>query len=113
MLRLNPKQGHSVIAVVRGGTQYLGILNSASLETGELGIILSLAQEILPIPAGGSEPALGPLKPTLTILGSDLNQVQANHVKMGDSEKETKQARERDGESSHIALLNRSLDLLN
>lgn len=86
--------------MARDGSKYLGILNSASIDSGELGIVLSSAQQILDVPSGATDSDLGPLKPTLVIQGKDLDEVQAYQVRLGDSEKETKLARERECECS-------------
>lgn len=88
--------------MARDGSKHLGILNSASIDSGELGIVLSSAQQILDVPSGGTESDLGTLKPTLVIQGKDLDEVQAYQVSLGDSEKETKLARERECECSNL-----------
>ncbi|PWN42226.1 hypothetical protein IE81DRAFT_347637 [Ceraceosorus guamensis] len=81
--------GTPVVATTHGGFKFIGILSATSPDSDELGVALSAAQEVLP---GGE---YGPLRKMLVINGSDLDEVHASDVRLGEVQSEPN--RKRDG----------------
>ncbi|KAN0064983.1 poly(A)-binding protein binding protein [Thecaphora frezii] len=89
--------GNPVTVHVRGGTKYFGILSSANADSGDLGVAIASVQQIFD--KGGDEfgkVELGPLKKMLIVHGRDLESIEASEIRIGDQEKEMKEARDKE-----------------
>ncbi|CEH15637.1 Protein interacting with poly(A)-binding protein [Ceraceosorus bombacis] len=83
--------GTPVVATTHGGFKFIGILSATSPDSDELGVALSAAQEVLP---GGE---YGPLRKMLVINGSDLDEVHASDVRLGEVQSEPNRKRDAPG----------------
>jgi hypothetical protein len=69
------RKGHPVVATVKGGARFSGILATAPADNGELSVALQLARPLDPPPGASQEP-----KKALLILAKDLVELSADDV---------------------------------